>query len=95
MTTPLGGISEVDATPIGRPEKSSSSAFSGELSRALESVDGLQQAADSQAEAVAQGNGNLHEASIALEKADISMRLLVNVRNKVISAYQDVMKMTI
>jgi flagellar hook-basal body complex protein FliE len=67
--------------------------FSGTLSKALQEVDGIQQSADAQAESVAQGNGNLHDAAIAMEKADISMRFLVNVRNKVISAYQDIMKM--
>ena len=35
----------------------------------------------------------LHETMIAVEKADISFRMLLAVRNKVVSAYQEVMRM--
>jgi len=87
--------SEVEPRRIEGPQSSGQASFSGELSRAFESVDSLQKAADVQGEAVAAGQGNLHEAAIALQKADVSMRLLVNIRNKVVSAYQDIMRMAI
>jgi flagellar hook-basal body complex protein FliE len=38
---------------------------------------------------------NLHEAMIAMEKADISLRYMVQVRNKAIDAYQEVMRMQV
>lgn len=37
---------------------------------------------------------NLHETMIALEKADISFSLLVSVRNKLLEAYREVMRMS-
>ncbi len=37
-------------------------------------------------------NDNIAGTMIALEKADISMRLLIQVRNKVINAYQEIMR---
>ncbi len=37
---------------------------------------------------------NLHETMIALEKADISFSLLVSVRNKLLDAYREVMRMS-
>jgi flagellar hook-basal body complex protein FliE len=37
---------------------------------------------------------NLHETMIALEKADISLSLLVSVRNKLLEAYREVMRMS-
>ena len=53
----------------------------------------MQLAADDQATKVANGGGNLHEMSLALEKADITMRLAVKVRNKLLDAYNEIMKM--
>jgi flagellar hook-basal body complex protein FliE len=44
---------------------------------------------------VANDTGSLHQAMIALEKADISFRALLQVRNKVLEAYQEVMRMQI
>jgi flagellar hook-basal body complex protein FliE len=68
-------------------------AFSGELSRALGEVDKLQMQADQQASQVAQGGGNLHEMALAMEKADVAMRLAVRVRNKVVETYNEIMRM--
>ena len=67
--------------------------FADTLGQALESVDKMQLEADDQAAKVANGGGNLHEMSLALEKADISMRLAVKVRNKLLDAYNEIMKM--
>jgi flagellar hook-basal body complex protein FliE len=41
------------------------------------------------------GEKNLHEAMIAMEKADISMRYTIQVRNKAIDAYQEIMRMQV
>jgi flagellar hook-basal body complex protein FliE len=41
------------------------------------------------------GNVDLHEMMIAMEKADISLRFLVQVRNKAIDAYQEIMRMQV
>ena len=38
---------------------------------------------------------NLHEAMLSFEKADSAFRLLTQVRNKAIEAYQDIMKMQV
>ena len=69
--------------------------FAETLGGALQKVDQLQIDADGQAEKVALGGGNLHEMTLALEKADISMRLAMKVRNKMIDAYQEIMRMSV
>jgi flagellar hook-basal body complex protein FliE len=62
----------------------------------FESTDQKLQIAD---QAVLQANTgenvNLHELMISMEKADISLRLMVQVRNKAIDAYQEIMRMQI
>jgi len=69
--------------------------FAETLGDALQKVDGMQVEADQQAEKVALGGGNLHEMSLALEKADVSMRLAMKVRNKMLDAYQEIMRMSV
>jgi len=41
------------------------------------------------------GEKNLHAAMIAMEKADIALRFAVQVRNKAIDAYQEIMRMQV
>jgi flagellar hook-basal body complex protein FliE len=38
-------------------------------------------------------NGNIHETLLAMSKANVSFRMLTEVRNKIVSAYQEVMRM--
>ena len=69
--------------------------FADELGRALGAVESAQLSADAEAQRAALGAGNIHETAIALEKADISMRVLTKVRNKLVEAYQEVMRMNV
>jgi len=72
------------------------SGFSDALRQAVNDVNGLQQDADKAIMNVQTGNtGNLHEAIIALEKADISFRTMLQVRNKLIEAYQEIMRLQV
>ena len=75
--------------------KAGGAAFADALGQALGQVDALQQAADVQSEAVANGGGNLHEVALALEKADVGMRVAAKVRNKLVEAYQEIMRMPV
>ena len=79
----------------GAVEGRSGGSFSDALGQALGSVEKLQLDADRNAEQVALGGGNLHETALALEKADIAMRVAMKVRNKVVDAYQEIMRMSV
>jgi flagellar hook-basal body complex protein FliE len=79
--------------PAGPP--AAADGFAGELGKALGAVEALQQQADVEAEKVALGGGNLHETALALEKADVAMRVATKVRNKLVEAYQEVMRMNV
>ena len=70
--------------------------FSDLLKNAVESVNTMQHAAGRLEDAVAKGeNVNIHQAVIAGEKAGLSFRLLMQVRNKMVEAYQEVMRMQV
>ncbi|RYZ77275.1 MAG: flagellar hook-basal body complex protein FliE [Proteobacteria bacterium] len=70
--------------------------FADTLKEAVGSVNTLQKNADTQAQNLATGKTtDIPQVMMAAEKADIALRLMVNVRNKIISAYEEVMKMQV
>ncbi|MFH1081224.1 MAG: flagellar hook-basal body complex protein FliE [Pseudomonadota bacterium] len=70
--------------------------FADALNGAVAETNKLQREADSAAMNVLAGDtGSLHQAMIALEKADISFRTLLQVRNRVLEAYQEIMRMQV
>ena len=81
--------------PGTAPRAGEGSTFGDALSKAISTVDGLQTSADAQADQLALGAGNLHETALALEKADVAMRLATKVRNKLVDAYQEIMRMSV
>ena len=89
----INGLDGAERSIEQSPKSPNAAAFAGELDRAIGEVDKLQVEADQQAAKVAGGGGNLHEMALALEKADVGMRLAVRVRNKVIETYNEIMRM--
>ncbi len=90
----LNGVALPVEVPARAPAPASGpGSFGDALGQAIGKVDALQTAADGESEKLALGGGNLHETALALEKADIALRVLSKVRNKVVEAYQEVMRM--
>lgn len=80
----------------GAADKQQGAGFGTTLEKVVQSVSKDQAAADASVEALATGReGNIHTTMIAMEKADISFQLLVQVRNKIISAYETIMRMQV
>lgn len=69
----------------------------GELvTKALETLNRIQQEADSAAASMAAGEPvDIHDVMIALQKADLSFQLALQVRNRVVEAYQEIMRMQV
>lgn len=77
------------------PEAVDGQDFSQKLADAIHQVDQLQTDADAEASKLGGGAGNLHETMMALEKADVAMRVAMKVRNKLVDAYNEVMRMPV
>jgi len=78
-------------TPDVKSDKSAS--FMDYLTGALGQVDALQKDAASSAEKLALGDESyLHNTMIAYEKANLALQLTVEVRNKMVEAYQEIMR---
>jgi flagellar hook-basal body complex protein FliE len=89
---PNAQMPDVSAMDIGG--KSEGESFSAVLSSAVHNVDQLHQDAASQVGNLLQGgNADINNVMIAVEKADVSFQLMMQVRNKIVSAYQDIEKM--
>jgi flagellar hook-basal body complex protein FliE len=67
--------------------------FSALVKKAVERVSEMEKEADRSVEEMAKGNAGIHESMIALQKADISMRFLLQIRNKALEAYREIMRM--
>jgi flagellar hook-basal body complex protein FliE len=68
--------------------------FGDVLKNAVNSVNQVNDTAASQVTNLLQGgNGDMNNVMIAVEKADVSFQLMMQVRNKIVSAYQDIEKM--
>tara|TARA_B100000700_G_C14372286_1_gene546515 strand:+ start:262 stop:561 length:300 start_codon:yes stop_codon:yes gene_type:complete len=52
-------------------------------------------AEDKQVDLIVSEKKDVHGTMLALEKADLSMRLMLQVRNKLVSAYEEVMRMQV
>ncbi len=75
----------------------SSTDFSGLLKNAVNQVNETQQTARQLASAFETGNSkaDLSEVMVALQKASVSFQAMTQVRNKLVSAYQDIMNMQV
>jgi flagellar hook-basal body complex protein FliE len=68
--------------------------FTETLRGAMDQLDQLQGDADAKTAALLEGRGmDVHSAMIAVEKADLSFQLMMQVRNKIVSAYQEISRM--
>ena len=85
--------------PLSSPkaaEDAPKSDFHSHLKNAISEVNDLQQQADRAIQQlVGEGKGDLQDTMIALEKADVSFRLMMQIRNKVLDAYQEIMRMQV
>ncbi len=90
---PLGADLNVQAPQAGGPKGKS---FGDTLKESLDEVNKAQLDADKSIEDLVTGNNkNIHETMIAISKADLAFRMTVQIRNKVIDAYQEVMRMPV
>ena len=66
------------------------------LNASIKDVDTAQKSADTMITKMASGeNIDIHNTMIAIEKADISFQLMMQVRNKVVAAYQEIYRMQV
>lgn len=93
----IGGVQNSYMPDISALDTGSDSGginFGDVLKNAVNNVNQVNDDAASQVNNLLQGgNADVNNVMIAVEKADVSFQLMMQVRNKIVSAYQDIEKM--
>jgi flagellar hook-basal body complex protein FliE len=84
---------DADATSLGS-SATSEPGFRDVLHSAIDDIQQLEDQAETKVAGVLDGSGpDVHTALIAVEKADLSFQLMMQVRNKIVSAYEEISRM--
>ena len=67
--------------------------FKKVMKGSIQEVNGLLNQADQTTQEMVLGKQDIHQAMVAIEQANLSLRLMLQVRNKMISAYEEIMRM--
>jgi len=94
-TPAISGVSPTLGGSITASDAPSGS-FSNLLENAVSEVNGKMQAADAAKTNLLTGEtSNVHQAMIAVQEANVAFSLMVEVRNKLVDSYQELMRMQV
>ncbi len=95
-TLPLSQIQQPLTLDKSTKSPTGGTGFGDVLKKSLEGVNANIQESAQMTEGLVSGqHSNIHETMIAMEKSTVSFRMLTKVQQKVIAAYQDVMRMQV
>jgi flagellar hook-basal body complex protein FliE len=98
---PIAGVDPISLTQFGQIAKTNQSTsainnFSQILNKAINDLSQKENTANQAIASLAAGEDiDLHQVMLAMEEADISLQLALKVRNKLVEAYQDIMRMQV
>jgi len=97
MAAPIAPILPIaPARPVTTAATSASgSGFGAVLENAVAGVEQTRASADTAISDLLAGGGDLHNAVLAGQRADLAFEMFMGVRNKVLEAYQEIMRMQI
>jgi flagellar hook-basal body complex protein FliE len=91
----LAKLRDQTANIAGGGAQEAGSSFSTVLKNVIDAVSEAAHKSDAQAQAVAAGKANMIDVVTAVAETETTFQTLVSVRDKVIAAYEDVLKMQI
>jgi flagellar hook-basal body complex protein FliE len=109
VTSPLANLAARIAAPNAQPPVlpgstktgstsgiSTGDGFSNVLDQLVGTVESKQAQSDAVTQNVLVGNqGQLHQSVIAMQEASVAFSLMVEVRNKLVESYQEIMRMPV
>ncbi len=82
--------------PVQAPEKAKGAQFASMLADLVQDANGTQLKADQVFEEFVTGKTeNVHDVVLSVAQADVSFRLLLEIRNHLMEAYQEIMRMQV
>ncbi|HEX7797360.1 MAG TPA: flagellar hook-basal body complex protein FliE [Vicinamibacterales bacterium] len=103
MALPIAPIASSVTTPVApaaagaasNASSSSPASFGDALTKLVNSVESSESTANTAVQGMLDGSGDVHDAMIALQRAELTLQLTVQMRNKLVQAYQDIMRMPV
>ena len=93
-TSAVSFVNDLKEMASGKESNPAGESFSAFLGKSINQVNDMMKIADAKSTEMAIGKTeNLHDTMISIEKAETSLKLMTQVRNKVIDAYHEVMRM--
>ena len=90
----IGNIGSAEASQTKPLTNEPSGSFESVIDDAISKVSQIQNDVEKAVDALATG-GDVTDAVLAIEKADMSFQLMVEIRNKLLATYEEVMKMQV
>lgn len=90
-----GALPAVSPEPVATRGGAVADGFGSSLHRLVNAVESSDQEANAAVGRMLDGSGEVHDAMIALQRAEMTLQLTVQVRNKLVQAYQDIMRMPV
>jgi flagellar hook-basal body complex protein FliE len=101
-TSPLGGIASIGQSIASQrtgkaptPDAGVGQTFGESLMNLVENVEKSGGEANLAVSNMLDKSGDVHDAMIALQRAEMTLQLTVQIRNKLVQAYQEVMRMPV
>ena len=69
--------------------------FADALGRVVDAVESTEHQANTAVTGMLSGQTDVHDAMIALQRADLTLQFSVQIRNKLVQAYQEIMRMPV
>ncbi len=100
MSNPITPLHATPLGPLGKPSAAGGAAegedFAGMLRRQLEQVAHMQNEADAGVQKLLTGEAqNMTEVFVAAQKAQVAFSLLMEIRNKLADAYQEIQRLRV
>jgi flagellar hook-basal body complex protein FliE len=88
-----GGLPKIGAGDAAAATEGGS--FSDALGKVVQAVESSETQANSAVGGMLSGTTDVHDAMIALQRADLTLQFSVQIRNKLVSAYSEIMRMPV
>ena len=89
----IGGWQQSTFKNITNVDKKNTEGFDKIIKGAINNVNEVEKDSNKSVMDLLSGKADIHETMISLQKADISMRLFLAIRNKAVDAYREIMHM--
>ncbi|MBX9703810.1 MAG: flagellar hook-basal body complex protein FliE [Silvanigrellaceae bacterium] len=92
----MTSLQETAQRSISTPTENGKTQFLDMMNKAIQEVNqGVKEGEKASMDLAAGKTSNIHETMLAVTKAELGFNMLVQMRNKVIEAYQEVMRMQV